>query len=517
MCFEGDCFVNEMNVITMFQYTTNNDDIFIRTRSFTNYFVESDINYDLRVEGTDCNTLWNGDESTTTLHTLRKVGTAQGNSYVVREGNQVCTEYYYYNRDYDILSSFESISLPFNYDYCDRCLSSKPNRIIFSPKSFDEEIGDFYLYNFVNDYIDIPQEKGEIVGLKYKNNRLYVHCTDSTFILQPNPQSIATNENVAFLTTGDFLGIPPIELMTTDLGYGGMQYELANINTEFGYFWVDQKRGQIFRLSDSLDTISNKGLTMWFKEKLFTDTELAYDPYFQRLIISHKNSDRVACDNQWTLSFFPYYDAFISYYSYFPELMFSTHNNFFTVRNNTIWNHLKGGSYLSFYGERHPFVIEEVKNDFSTDNLNSIFYYTEFFEDTTNGLNEITDTYDALVVYNNKQSSGRLELVEIDQQSNPYGNYNLQANQKSVIITDKNSKISNIYDLSTSTNVTNDTCTFTEYSDVDFINTDPSKSQYEYSLFKDKYVKARLYYEPTNDNTKLIHYLTSLNETQSIR
>jgi len=323
-------------------------------------------------------------------------------------------------------------------------------------------------------------------------------------------------ENVAYLTTGDFLGIPPIELMTTDLGYGGMQYELANINTEFGYFWVDQKRGQIHRLSNSLDTISNKGLSMWMKENISNNVELGYDPYFQRIIFAHKDNDKTECNKAWTLAFYPYYDAFISFYSYSPDRLFASHNTYYTTKNNKIYKHLRGGSYLNFYGEDAPFIIEEVQNDFSTDNLGSVFYFTEFYNDDNGQLNQITDAYDNLIVYNNKQSTGKLDLVRIDQVTNPYGNINLSPNQKSVIITDENSKISGLYDLSTSTQVTTKYCNGDEYSDVAFINTDTTKSQYEYAPFKDKHVRVRLFYYP-NNNVKLIHYLTQINENKSIR
>jgi hypothetical protein len=264
--YDGDTFINELNVVSIGSYTIINDDTQVFGNTHQSIYVESDINFDLRVAGTNCNTIWNNNVQLGTQYILSKVATGSGNDYVAREGNTVCPEFYFYNRDYDILSSYSVISLPNNYNYCDRCLTKKPNRIIFSPKSFNEEYSDYYLYNYVNDYVDLPLERGEIVGMKYKNGKLYVHCTDTTFVLQPNPQAINTSGTTAYITTGEFLGIPPQELMTTDLGFGGMQYELANINTEFGYFWVDQKRGQIYRLSDSLDTISNKGLSAWFRE-----------------------------------------------------------------------------------------------------------------------------------------------------------------------------------------------------------------------------------------------------------
>jgi methionine synthase I (cobalamin-dependent) len=43
----------------------------------------------------------------------------------------------------------------------------------------------------------------------------------------------------------------------------------------------------------------------------------------------------------------------------------------------------KEDEFLEFYNQSQPFVIEEVKNDFSTDNLDFITYYAEFFNQTT--------------------------------------------------------------------------------------------------------------------------------------
>lgn len=228
--------------------------------------------------------------------------------------SEIIPEYYKFNIDYNVrLFQKAKTSLPIQYDYCSGCSGYYPNRIIFSPKSFDEESFDLYRINLVNDYIDMPAHRGAITGLKYQNNQLLVHMEDSTFILQPNPQQISTDQNTAYLTTGDFLSVPPQELLQTDVGTAGLQSKQSMCNTPFGHCWADQKRGELFSWSGQLDILSNKGLLQWFKENLPSELDkeyfkvygtnppqsstlslqskgviLYYDPRFKRLLVTKK-------------------------------------------------------------------------------------------------------------------------------------------------------------------------------------------------------------------------------------
>lgn len=247
---------------------------------------------------------------------LDKIGTLDpDNKYEIRSLSERWPEYYAYNKDYTVQFLGQiRVSLPLNYEYCSSCLNEYPNRIIFSPKSFDEESFDLYRINKVNDYIDLPAHRGQITGLCYQNNQLLVHTEDTTFILQPNPQQISTDQNTAYLTTGDFLSIPPQELVQTDVGAAGLQSKQSQCNTPFGHYWVDQKRGEIFGWDNKLEVISNKGLLQWFKENLpseatnkFFEIEglsfpinssydlrgvgciMYYDPRFKRLVITKRD------------------------------------------------------------------------------------------------------------------------------------------------------------------------------------------------------------------------------------
>lgn len=99
-----------------------------------------------------------------------------------------------------------------------------------------------YRVNKVNDYVDIPAHRGRITGLKYINGKLLVHTEDTTFVMFPNPQQVSTDQVTAYLTTGDFLSIPPQEIMETDTGFAGLQSKQSMTDTPYGHFWVDQKR-----------------------------------------------------------------------------------------------------------------------------------------------------------------------------------------------------------------------------------------------------------------------------------
>lgn len=306
----------------------------------------------------------------------------------------VIPDYFKLNSDYTPTPrSVSKFGLPSNYDYCSKCEGIYTNRIVFSPKSFDEEKFDLYRQTLVNDYIDIPGHRGKITGLKYRNNSLIVHCEDATFILQPNPQVIATDQIQAYLTTGDFLSIPPIELLQTDIGFAGCQNKQHQCNTPFGHCWIDQRRGQVFKYDNQLEEMTN-GLSQWFKEYLPSEMQknmwtvkgisypfpntphelgigciLYYDPRFKRLLLSkidylpighadrsggsglyfnttlnrweiyvggsltgipQLNNTTYFENKSWTLSFDFKYNGWVSWHSYIPYISFSDDFNYYT-------------------------------------------------------------------------------------------------------------------------------------------------------------------------------------------
>lgn len=276
------------------------------------HFEEQQINAELRHLGTSVDNKYFKEGDDDQFNFVRFIDPV---THDFRDTKDIIKEYYSRNKDFDLTQFQKAKSpLPLQFNYCSMCSGFFPNRIIFSPKSFDEEKFDLYRINKVNDYIDMPAHRGAITGLKYQNNQLLVHMEDSTFILQPNPQQISTDQNTAYLTTGDFLSVPPQELLQTDVGTAGLQSKQSMCNTPFGHCWVDQKRGEIFKWNGQIESMSSKGLTQWFKEKLPSELQseyyrvlgrdyplkstlningignlLYYDPRFKRLLLTKRD------------------------------------------------------------------------------------------------------------------------------------------------------------------------------------------------------------------------------------
>lgn len=313
--YNGDSIISLPHPIKMFNIAWSNSTplLFVNV-AYNTFYEEHEINYSLKHGGLNQNKTYklNADFN----WCLDKVATATENgAFILKPLNQISSEFYKVNPDYyrqcrDYIKSV----IPFTYNYCSRCLNEYPNRIIFSPRSFDEESFDLYRINKVNDYIDIPAHRGKITGLKYHNNLLLVMCEDSTFLIQPNPQVLQTDSATAYLTTGDFLSLPPGELVQNDVGYAGMQSKQNQCNTPFGHCWIDQKRGGIYIFNGKIDVLSNKGLTQWFVENIPSEMQdlyyvelddhypnittvspvgvgmhMYYDPRFKRLFVTKKD------------------------------------------------------------------------------------------------------------------------------------------------------------------------------------------------------------------------------------
>lgn len=274
--YGGDVFISDFTLID-YGTTINTTDpvsveetVIMTSEIISNIFVESTINYALVHTGSDCNTRYRGSliDSDGILNYLETqvIADTEQDTVVIN----ICPQFYGYNRDYSRLqcdSVYFAVSTGFNF--CSDCIGEFKNRLVWSPVSRDSDLADSYLTNLANDFIDIPAHRGPITGVEYQNNQLLVHTDQTTFLLQPNPQTIQTDQNTLYIGTGDFLSIPPYELIQTDVGYAGNQGRFNDVKSQFGYTWVDQKRGQIFNWTGkNFDEISNKGLTQWFKENL---------------------------------------------------------------------------------------------------------------------------------------------------------------------------------------------------------------------------------------------------------
>lgn len=322
--FGGDVFISDWKYVSVDAYDAGGQNA--NAVLLSRLPVESEINVGLRHSGVNTNTYYRGAEidtpnvdvsNPTQLEEFVRYILTKITAYTPTDGYQpldvVLPEFYKINNDYYSIKDTFYQPLPLTYNYCSKCRDKKPTRIIFSPQDFDEELVDNYRITLSEDYIDLPAHKGEIFGLKYKRNQLLVNCKEGSFLLQPSPQQISTDQNLAYLTTGDFLSIPAQELIQSDTGYGGLQDKLGTLNNKYHYVWIDNNNFQINTFGDGLNTI-NGDIDYWLGENLpfkidktlyeligkeiqfksimaGLGVQLVYDPYFERLIIHKADYD----------------------------------------------------------------------------------------------------------------------------------------------------------------------------------------------------------------------------------
>lgn len=522
--YSGGGFINHfefVNIREIFEATIGilgNDTEF---RVFSEYirgiWVDSDVNYELRVAGTDCNIVYAYPNSLPD-YALTKLATFDGTNWRLRAG--LCTEYYRYNEDYTPATAGEVfLPVPFNFDYCSDCLNKYPNRIVWSPKSFSEEKSDAYRINLVNDYVVVGENKGEITNIHYDKNRMLVLTKETALILSPNPRVINTDVDTAYIGTGDFLSIPPAEFAKTSYGFGGCQGRLSTVNTEYGYFWYDQNAGRVFTFNGNIDELSSKnyGNYAFFRktagQNLSGDStvngggvQLSYDPYYKRIIL-HKSDFRLISgidnadysdidryeNNSFTISYSPEFKSWISFHSWQPELMFSDRTTLYSTTGTSIWSHSNNSSV--FYTLSFPFTVEYVQANPQTTTLEVVAYYSQTIDST--GLDKAYPTFDTVWCYSGDQSTGEQNLIPKSDYPRFWDN-----TQKVVVHAEDNYRVSALRDISNGSTVTSSAWEDRKvryngkqgYIDKVPVNVDTETSQWKLIPLRNKYHIIRLSY-----------------------
>jgi hypothetical protein len=484
--FNGDAYISRLDLANVSKTNVkrrffSGNRFEVEAEIINNIFIESTINANYRHAGTDeCNDYYK--RGGVTDYFIQKTTDISENKPIGR--TSICPEFYAYNKDFSYVNTFNIYyPLPFTFNYCSDCLGVYPNRIIFSQKAFEEDLVDNYRTYLANDYVDIPANRGEIISIDYYNNKIIVRTKYSCFFLQPNPQQIQLSETTAFIGTGDFLSIPPQELNVNETGYAGQQNPISELQTEHGLIWVDDLNGKVFKLSNTLEEISREGMYHFFRNNLYGNTKLGYDPLFERLLLTNGVK---------TLSYSFKQKGWVSFHSHKPEWYFNNGKNLISIQSNAAFIHNNIAENATFYGLAYDAVVEFTLANAKAFNINSIQYYIKalsfdgsFFTDNPN------ITFQQGWVFNSNQSSGLFNIVT---DNTEYGSISFSNAIKRAKITDKMHKISGIYNIARSNNITSDSL---EYEVVPF-DADFDMPQYLLAPFRDKYLRIRLFIKAPN-------------------
>lgn len=219
--------------------------------------------------------------------------------------------FYFYDNDYSKPNK-ENFTYTLNSDFnqqVEDCKVVHPNRVIYSLQDLDQN--DRYDGNLIflaNNYFDFPKSGGKISILRgIENNKVVVIQENQTSVYNSYVE-LKTNLGATSVGSNTLFAQDPAQYIKTDLGYGGSQ-TTAFISTEYGHFWIDNKRGQIINLSGGIKDIIKPEDAWWFKQNLpfkilkdFPDADvsnnykyfgctIAYDSRFKRVFFTKRDAE----------------------------------------------------------------------------------------------------------------------------------------------------------------------------------------------------------------------------------
>jgi len=390
----------------------------------------------------------------------------------IREPNR-----YYYNDVYSTSPTTNgSQILPVDYsrEIWDR-LNNLENSVIYSVQDRSEDLRDSWLIYKAFDTYQFPTSNGNLIDMdaiesgqilgRFENGITLFNSID---VLRDR----LTGDQAKLGSGGIFSG-RNINFNKTDLGYAGTQHT-AKVSCEFGHFWADAKRGEVFKLEPNGKGLSQitDGVEKWFKEHLpfkitnsvsgLTQRDLdnsfkglgltmGWDSRTKRIFITkldyktivsgveflegrfyHEGREVLLTDRtvfedcSFTVAYSPLTKLWISYYSFKPNYYIGYTNYFQTGINYStkdshlgLWSHLPFlSSYQVFYGDLYPFIIESPLSGSKL--VNSTIHDIEYWMDVRKYYNkyDFTDIvgqgFNKAVIYNTYQNTGQLELVHHD-------------------------------------------------------------------------------------------------------
>lgn len=427
------------------------------------YFVESDINLELRHARNE-----------TEENFYPNVGNGIPDNWLQEKTVPILHDNKYnYNATYSIQNNNELIQSFNNYRFDKLCQFDFPNRIIYSQKSNNEENFDNWLKYYANNYYDFDKSNGKITGVHSLDNNKLLVLFENTFQIFNTRITLQSNSPYEIAVSGaGMFTQDPMNPVKSTIGYSGSQ-NIAFEKTPFGCFWVDAKRGDVFRYSEGLTNLSLGANYNWFKEnlpfKILKDTPnvdidnnfkdigitLCWDERFKRLFLTKLDYEvnplykgEITWNNGlfllnkldtvdvisltdtkyftpcgFTIAWSPIVENWISFYSFLPNYYVPQIDHFMTGIHDSIWNHnLSNLSYQVYYNKLYPHIIEypivnvpqqEILRSI-TINADVLKYTSEYDCYSLSSVNK--ENYDIFfnkcVIYNKEQCSGLLTLTE---------------------------------------------------------------------------------------------------------
>jgi predicted DNA-binding protein (MmcQ/YjbR family) len=260
-----------------------------------------------------------------------------------------------------------------NYDSDIEYLEEFNNTIRRSYTFQDESINNAFREFDSDDYLMIPNNKGNIVSLKASGTRFMIHTEHSLFMFDSSPKLKNTTNQDVQLGKTDIFTMSPSEVFASENGYGGLQDKEASCIGLFGYVWYDNDSNQIYCLDGekSFNILSLPINKILFKHKV-VKTRIANEFFSNRLIICFEFDTHDTDAKSMTISYNYAVKQFISLHDFSFNNSWSTKNFCFVTNGNKLYrlsNRVVGYGDLAtdsdkiFYFNKDKCIIDIICNE----------------------------------------------------------------------------------------------------------------------------------------------------------
>lgn len=194
-------------------------------------------------------------------------------------------------------------------------------------------------------YKNINENKGIITNLVGIGVYLLAHTEHSLFMFNGDA-TLQTKDKSLQLLQPDAFDTNYVEIFTSDLGFGGLQDDLAFIVDQFGYIFYNNDFTRFYKFDNGQLSLIDQDIYLYLQDNKPTNVRFGNDKFNKRLLISLKLSNNTTK----TLSYNYELGNFVSFHDYNFIQGYNTKSKLYLVSGNNLYNNIYNFTDAKSYG-----------------------------------------------------------------------------------------------------------------------------------------------------------------------
>ena len=194
-------------------------------------------------------------------------------------------------------------------------------------------------------YKNINENKGIITNLVGIGVYLLAHTEHSLFMFNGDA-TLQTKDKSLQLLQPDAFDTNYVEVFTSDLGFGGLQDDLAFIVDQFGYIFYNNDFTRFYKFDNGQLSLIDQDIYLYLQDNKPTNVRFGNDKFNKRLLISLKLSNNTTK----TLSYNYELGNFVSFHDYNFIQGYNTKSKLYLVSGNNLYSDIYNFTDTKSYG-----------------------------------------------------------------------------------------------------------------------------------------------------------------------